>query len=87
MGLELKIGQVQKISQNMIQQVNVLQMSAQELTEYVKEMSMENPLMDLEDPEPESPDQERLRKLEWLSDMDEQNRIYYRQEHEESEES
>lgn len=87
MGLELKIGQVQKISQNMIQQVNVLQMSAQELTEYVKEMSMENPLMDLEEPEPESPDQERLRKLEWLSDMDEQNRIYYRQEHEESEES
>lgn len=86
-GLELKIGQVQKISQNMIQQVNILQMSAQELTEYVKEMSMENPLMDLEEPEPENPEQERLRKLEWLSDMDEQNRIYYRQEREESEES
>lgn len=84
MGLELKVGQVQKISQNMIQQVNILQMSSQELTEYVKELSLENPMMELEEPEAESPEQERLRKLEWLSDMDEQNRIYYRQEREES---
>ncbi len=84
MGLELKVGQVQKISQNMIQQVNILQMSSQELTEYVKDLSMENPVMELEDREPENPEQERLKKLEWLSEMDEQNRIYYRQEREES---
>lgn len=44
MGLELKVSQVQKISQNMIQQVNVLQMSSQELNAYVKELSMENPV-------------------------------------------
>lgn len=84
MGLELKVGQVQKISQSMIQQVNILQMSSQELTDYVKELSMENPIMDLDESEPEDQSQERLRKLEWLSDMDEQNRIYYRQEQEES---
>ena len=47
--MELKVGQVQKISQNMIQQVNILQMSSQELTEYVKDLSMENPVMELED--------------------------------------
>lgn len=84
MGLELKVSQVQKISQNMIQQVNVLQMSSQELNAYVKELSMENPIMELDEPEPDNQDKERLRKLEWLSDMDEQNRIYYRQEQEES---
>lgn len=78
MGLELKVSQVQKISQNMIQQVNVLQMSSQELNAYVKELSMENPIMELDEPEPDNQDKERLRKLEWLSDMDEQNRIYYR---------
>lgn len=84
MGLELKVSQVQKISQNMIQQVKVMQMSSQELTAYIKELSMENPLMDLDESEPDNQDKERLRKLEWLSDMDEQNRIYYRQEQEES---
>ena len=84
MGLELKVSQVQKISQNMIQQVNVLQMSSQELNAYVKELSMENPIIELDEPEPDNQDKERLRKLEWLSDMDEQNRIYYRQEQEES---
>lgn len=87
MGLELRVGQIQKISQNMIQQVSVLQMSSQELTEYVKDLSLENPLMDLDEPEPENREQERLRKLEWLSDMDEQNRIYYREEREESEDT
>ena len=69
MGLELKVSQVQKISQNMIQQVNVLQMSSQELNAYVKELSMENPIMELDEPEPDNQDKERLRKLEWLSDI------------------
>ena len=56
MGLELKVSQVQKISQNMIQQVNVLQMSSQELNAYVKELSMENPIMELDEPEPDNQD-------------------------------
>jgi len=82
MVLEMKISQSQTVSQNLIQQVKILQMSALELTDYMKDMSLENPLVELEDKKNEDKEQERLQKLEWLSSMDEQNRIYYRQESE-----
>ena len=90
MGLELRIGQKQKITQSMIQQVTILQMSAQELTEYMNELAVENPMVELESADKaardnDAKDQERLKKLEWLSRLDEQNRVYYRQEKEDSE--
>ena len=84
MGLELKTSQVQTISQSMIQQVKILQMSAQELTDYMNNMSLENPVAELEEAQPEDKEADRLRKLEWLDRLDEQNRIYYSQEKEES---
>ena len=84
MDMQLTQAQRQVLSQRMIQSVNILQMSAQELTEYIKKVAMENPLVDLEEPEQESKDQERLKKLEWLANLDEQNRVYYRREYEES---
>ena len=84
MDIQLTQAQRQVLSQRMIQSVNILQMSAQELTEYIKKVAMENPLVDLEEPEQESKDQERLKKLEWLANLDEQNRVYYRREYEES---
>ena len=84
MDIQLEQTQNQVLSQKMIQSVKILQMSAGELTDYVKELSMENPVVELEEVHGEDPDSERLKKLEWLSGLDEQNRIYYRQESEDS---
>ena len=84
--MDIQLTQVQRqvLSQKMIQSVNILQMSAQELTEYIKKIALENPLVDLEEPEQEDKNQERLKKLEWLANLDEQNRVYYRREYEDS---
>lgn len=84
MDIQLEPGQSQVLSQKMIQSVEILQMSSQELVEYIKEMSMENPVVDLEEVHGEDKAQERLKKLEWLASVDEQNRIYYKQESEDS---
>lgn len=86
MQLDLSIKQEQKISQSMIQQVTILQMSTQQLTEYMNDMALENPLVDLEEIELERKEKERLRKLEWLESNDEQNRHYYSQDNEDSDE-
>lgn len=84
MDIQLEPSQSQVLSQKMIQSVEILQMSSQELVDYIKEMSMENPVVDLEEVHREDKDQERLKKLEWLASVDEQNRIYYKQESEDS---
>ena len=57
-------------------------MSSQELSEYIKEVSLENPVVDIEDAY-ETPDKagDLVKKLEWLDSIDERNRIYYRQEY------
>ncbi len=86
MALELRAVQQQKVSQNMIMQVSILQMSTPELAEYMKEVALENPVAELEDSERETEEKDRLKKLEWLSSMDEQNRVYYKQEAEDEEE-
>ena len=59
MRVELVQSQKQTLSQNMIQSVEILQMSSMELADYIKQ-------------------EERLKKLEWLTGLDEQNRAYYR---------
>lgn len=82
MSFEINISQQQKISQNMIQQMTLLQMGAQELEDYLNELILENPLAELEPVESENKDQEYLKKIEWLQNIDEQNRIYYRQDNE-----
>ena len=84
MDIQLEPNQSQILSQKMIQSVEILQMSSQELVEYIKEMSMENPVVDLEEVHIEDKEQERLKKLEWLASVDEQNRIFYKQESEDS---
>ena len=38
-----------KISQKMIQSVNILQMNSQELNDYIKQISLENPFIDVND--------------------------------------
>ena len=59
MGTELKTEQAQKVSQDTIRQLNLLQMSAQELTDYMNAFSLENPVVELEGGEPENKEQAR----------------------------
>ena len=63
----LEQSQRQVLSQEMIQSVEILQMSAQELSDYIREQTLENPLIDAEEQYPQNKDEERLKKLEWLS--------------------
>lgn len=59
MSMELSQKQVQKqiMSQRMIQSVNILQMTSLELSDYVQDLSLENPAMDIADKPGESIDQ------------------------------
>ena len=66
MSIRLEQTQKQMVSQKLIQSVNILQMSTQELADYIKEATLENPVLDFDERMPEDKDQERLRKLEWL---------------------
>ena len=76
--------QMQILSQQMIQSVEILQMNSQELDEHIREMALENPLVDIHQEEPENKNDERLRKLEWLAGLDEQNRTFYRYDREDA---
>lgn len=91
--------QKQILSHKMIQSAEILQMDVQELENYIQNQAMENPLIDLDEMEKgmaaasegaeSSTDRDQdefRRKLEWLNRMDEQNRVYYSEEYEESEE-
>jgi len=77
MQLELKQTQKQIISQNMRQSVEVLQMSSLELADYINEISVENPLMEIETTD-YSEENRNIDKFEWLSSFDEQNKAYHR---------
>lgn len=87
MDIRLSVTQNQILSQKMIQSMEILQMNSQELNEYIKEIAMENPVVDIEE-KYETPDAagDLMKKLEWLDSIDERNRIYYRQEHGDSSE-
>lgn len=77
--MELLQRQIQHLSQQQLQSVELLQMSAPELEEYLRNLVQENPVVELDDsrPEPERPqDDELLRRLRWLDDNDRQNRYY-----------
>ena len=77
--MELIQTQVQRLSQQQLQSVELLQMSALELESYLQELARENPVVELEDSrqEAEHPqDDELLRRLRWLEDNDQQNRYY-----------
>ena len=55
----------------------ILKMSAQKLKEYMDQMALENPLIDIKDQTFLSRrEQERYRKLEWLNQVDDSNRVY-----------
>ena len=72
--MELLQVQSQQLSYQQIQGLKLLQMSSWELEQYLRELSQENPLVDLE---PETPSVEEkdelLHYLQWLEDNDYQN--------------
>ena len=81
----VKLGQT--ISQKMIQSVKILQMNAQELSDFISELSLENPMVELSPESFSDADEMRLRKLEWLSNLDEQNRAFYKYDREDAEDT
>ena len=83
----LEQSQKQVLSQNQIQSVTILQMSAEELSEHIKEVALENPVAEIKESAPEDRQQDLLRKLEWLENLDEQNRTYYQYDREDSDKS
>lgn len=87
MELKVELAQKQMLSQHMVQSMEILQMSAQELEEYIEGLSLENPVIELEDSYQYEADhkaasrQEDLqRKLDWLESTDLQNKVYYQEE-------
>ena len=78
MDLSLQMQQRQMLSQRMQQSVEILQMNTLALSEYIREMTEENPLLEWK--EESAPQQEEMRlleRLQWLQESDEQNRGYY----------
>lgn len=71
--------QRQNVTTQLVQDMSVLQMSAIELESYLEKLSLENPVIELEEDEQRnSNDQmEFFRKQEWLASNDRQNKTYY----------
>lgn len=84
MDLILTTSQKLVLSQRMLQSAEILQMSSQELVEYVKELSIENPVVEYEETLQEQNKFDLVKKkLEWLDASDEQNKVYYHEEKDE----
>lgn len=86
MELKIEMSQKQILSQHMVQSMEILQMSAQELEGYIENLSLENPVIELSDSNSYEPDKHQMdlqRKLEWLESTDMQNKVYYQQERDE----
>ena len=80
MKLQLGLGNTQTVTPQMIASMAVLQCGAQELSEYLEEMSYENPMMDLQEPErtEAAPLTASITdKFRWLQSTDRQNKTYY----------
>lgn len=75
--------QVQTLSPQMVQSMEILQMGSQELLEYIEETVQENPVLEVaENFDRRDEDQEFRRKLEWLESTDPHDRYYRKQDDE-----
>ena len=84
--MELIQNLVQRLNQQQLQSVELLQLGTTEIEAYLRELAQENPVIELEDSRPESDrpqDEELLRRLTWLEDNDQQNRYYQHMEQDE----
>jgi len=78
MKLELSLKQKLIMTQRMQLAVKILQMNSLDLENYLKQEALKNPLMELDTShEVEDPGLARLKKLEWLDQMDESNSFKY----------
>ena len=84
MELNLTQKQVQTLSPQMMQSMEILQMGSQELLEYIEEAVQEHPVLEPEETYDKQDEFSVLRrKLEWLESTDPQNRYYHQQDTEE----
>ena len=84
--MELIQKQVQALNQQLLQSLEMLQMSTMELEEYLRDLAQENPMVELNEDFSEmeqSRDNRLLDRLNWLEDNDQQNYYYQRVEEEE----
>lgn len=89
MDMFLELTQKQVLSQRMIQSTEILQMTTAELNDYLGELALENPLIDVSSASASEEAQaisdlylKMQRKSEWLTTSDHQNRVYNKQERE-----
>ena len=78
MGMSLDLKQTQKLSPQMLQATKILQMGTLELQEYIEQLLLENPTLELESAEKKDDKSELTHKVEWLIANDQQNRWYHR---------
>lgn len=77
MALTLTMEQKQVVSQKMIQSATILQMTSAQLNEYINELSLENPVLEIFEKQPEEFEDKKAEKYQWLCSHDEQNRYLY----------
>lgn len=83
MKFNLEQKQVQTISAQVIQQMEILQLNSQELLEYIEAITLENPVLEVSTDRQREEEYTRLeRQLNWLASSDIQNRHYYTQDSE-----
>lgn len=84
MSLNLELSQKLTISQQLVQSMEILQMSTLELESYIDNLALENPVMEIQE-NPQNPSDEKdellRRKMEWLESTDLQNKVYYQEDH------
>lgn len=77
MRLTAKLSPTQTVTPQMITTVTILQYGAQELWDYLSELSYENPMVELHQPKEPAKGSDFAEKLQWLKNSDRQNRNYY----------
>jgi RNA polymerase sigma-54 factor len=75
MDLKLEAKQTQTLSQHMIQSAKILQMTAQELNTYVSDLALENPVIDIT--EPDAGGRQESIEQQWLNSFNEENYYLY----------
>ena len=82
--LSTELRQELKLTPQLLQSMELLQMNSQELLEYIEEAVQENPVLEPEENYDKQDEFSILRrKLEWLESIDPQNRYYHQQDTEE----
>ncbi len=76
MDLKLEAKQVQTLSQNLIQSVEILQMTSQELNTYLNDIALENPVIDIAEPD-SFLERESIEQQQWLNSFHEENYYLY----------